>query len=172
MRIGLIAMSGVRVRTPELAALGVSLPQFVNRGKVIASLPSLGLLTVAALTPKDVEVQYREVADLPSPETDLERFDLVGISSFSAQIDEAYALADRYRKAGVPVVVVNQGPTRADDLATVRIDAPLGPTLPGLADAVGTTRPYAWRQEADDDPSGSALARASRSSRSCAPNSR
>ena len=46
MKIGLIAMSGVRVKTPELAALGVTLPQFVNRGKVIASLPSLGLLTV------------------------------------------------------------------------------------------------------------------------------
>ena len=61
MRIGLIAMSGVRVRTKELAELGVTLPQFVNRGVVIASLPSLGLLTVAALTPSDVEVVYREV---------------------------------------------------------------------------------------------------------------
>ena len=39
MRIGLIAMSGVRVRTPELTALGVTLPQFVDRGKVIATLP-------------------------------------------------------------------------------------------------------------------------------------
>ena len=61
MRIGLIAMSGVRVRTPELAAMGVTLPQFVTRGQVIASLPSLGLLTVAALTPDDVEVCYREI---------------------------------------------------------------------------------------------------------------
>jgi radical SAM superfamily enzyme YgiQ (UPF0313 family) len=104
MRIGLIAMSGVRVRTKELAELGVTLPQFVNRGHVIASLPSLGLLTVAGLTPDDVEVAYREVDELPS-EGDLEPFDLVGISSFSAQIDEAYALADRYRAAGVPVVL-------------------------------------------------------------------
>jgi radical SAM superfamily enzyme YgiQ (UPF0313 family) len=104
MRIGLIAMSGVRVRTPELAALGVTLPQFVNRGKVIASLPSLGLLTVAALTPPDAEVAYREVQEL-APQAPLEPFDLVGISSFSAQIDEAYALADRYRAAGVPVVL-------------------------------------------------------------------
>lgn len=105
MRIGLIAMSGVRVRTPELAALGVSLPQFVNRGKVIASLPSLGLLTVAGLTPPGVEVVYREVADVPPEGTPLERFDLVGISSFTAQIDEAYQLADRYRALGVPVVL-------------------------------------------------------------------
>jgi radical SAM superfamily enzyme YgiQ (UPF0313 family) len=105
VRIGLIAMSGVRVRTPELAALGVSLPQFVNRGKVIASLPSLGLLTVAGLTPGDVEVEYRECGDVPPEGTELERFDLVGISSFAAQIDEAYTLADRYRAAGVPVVL-------------------------------------------------------------------
>jgi radical SAM superfamily enzyme YgiQ (UPF0313 family) len=103
VKIGLIAMSGVRVRTPELAALGVSLPQFVNRGKVIASLPSLGLLTVAALTPPDIEVAYVEVDQAPIG--DLEPFDLVGISSFSAQIEEAYALADRYRAAGVPVVL-------------------------------------------------------------------
>ncbi len=75
MRIGLIAMSGVRVRTPELAALGVTLPQFVDRGKVIATLPSLGLLTVAALTPDDIDVAYREVAELPAV-GDLEDFDL------------------------------------------------------------------------------------------------
>jgi radical SAM superfamily enzyme YgiQ (UPF0313 family) len=104
MRVGLIAMSGVRVRTPELAALGVTLPQFVNRGQVIASLPSLGLLTVAALTPPDVEVAYREVQEV-DPRAPLEPFDLVGISSFTAQIDEAYALADRYRDAGMPVVL-------------------------------------------------------------------
>lgn len=104
MKLGLIAMSGVRVRTPELAALGVTLPQFVNRGQVIASLPSLGLLTVAALTPPDVEVVYREMPEVDL-QADLEPFDLVGISSFTAQMDEAYALADRYRAAGVPVVL-------------------------------------------------------------------
>ncbi len=61
MNVGLIALSGVRVRTPLLAELGVTLPQFVNRGKVVASLPSLGLLTVAGLTPDDVNVAYREI---------------------------------------------------------------------------------------------------------------
>jgi len=66
MRIGLIAMSGVRVKSAELAALGVTLPGFVRRGKVIASLPSLGLLTVAALTPAEHEVTYIEVADMRS----------------------------------------------------------------------------------------------------------
>lgn len=104
MRIGLIAMSGVRVMNAELAALGVTLPQFVSRGRVVASLPSLGLLTVAALTPGDCEVVYREIGELRRDDP-LEPFDLVGISSFTAQIDEAYALADRYRAAGVPVVL-------------------------------------------------------------------
>lgn len=104
MRVGLIAMSGVRVRTEELAAMGVTLPQFVSRGQVIASLPSLGLLTVAALTPADVEVIYIEVDALPAT-AELQRFDLVGISSFTARIDAAYTLADRYRSIGVPVVL-------------------------------------------------------------------
>ncbi len=122
MKIGLIAMSGIRVRTPELAELGVTLPQFVNRGKVVASLPSLGLLTVAALTPDDVEVVYREIQDV-KPEDDLEMFDLVGISSFTAQIDEAYALADRYRAAGVPVVLGGLHVTLMPDEAAQHADA-------------------------------------------------
>jgi len=122
MKIGLVAMSGVRVMTPELAKLGVSLPQFVSRGKVIASLPSLGLLTVAALTPGDVEVGYREIGEL-TPDFELEPFDLVGISSFTAQIDEAYALADRYRAAGVPVVLGGLHVSLMPDEAAMHADA-------------------------------------------------
>ena len=37
MKIGLIAMSGVRVYNQKLLEVGVTLPQFVNRGEVIAS---------------------------------------------------------------------------------------------------------------------------------------
>lgn len=102
MNIGLIALSGVRVRTKELAELGVTLPGFVRRGRVIASLPSLGLLTVAALTPPPHEVTYLEVDELPAV---LPSFDLVGLSSFTAMIDDAYRLADRYRARGTPVVL-------------------------------------------------------------------
>lgn len=104
MRIGLVAMSGVRLQTPELIELGVTLPQFVSRGKVIASLPSLGLLTVAAMTPPDVEVTYIEV-DQKLPDSAFQDFDLVGISSFTAQIEEAYLLADRCRGMGISVVM-------------------------------------------------------------------
>jgi len=61
VNIALVAMSGVRVKNAELVRLGVTLPGFVRRGKVIASLPSLGLLTVAGLTPRRHELRYFEV---------------------------------------------------------------------------------------------------------------
>lgn len=105
MKLGLIAMSGVRVRNAELLALGLTLPGFVERSQVIASLPSLGLLTLAALTPPEVEIRYLEVADLAQVNGVPEEFDAVAISSFSAQIFEAYALADRYRALGTRVIL-------------------------------------------------------------------
>ena len=37
---------------------------------------------------------------------------------------------------GLPVAIVNQGPTRGDDLAALRVAAPLGPTLTTLAAAL------------------------------------
>lgn len=38
---------------------------------------------------------------------------------------------------GIPVVIVNQGPTRGDALAAARLDAPLGSTLSALARELG-----------------------------------
>jgi radical SAM superfamily enzyme YgiQ (UPF0313 family) len=105
MKLGLIAMSGVRVRNPELLATGLTLPGFVERSQVIASLPSLGLLTLAGLTPSDVDVQYLEVPDLKEEVGVPREFDVVAISSFSAQIREAYELADRYRLLGTRVIL-------------------------------------------------------------------
>jgi len=105
MKIGMIAMSGVRVENPELNRVGVTLPGFVERSKVIASLPSLSLLTLAALTPPDVEVDYREVRDLEDGESLPGDYDLVAIASFSARIFDAYRLADRFRARGTPVVM-------------------------------------------------------------------
>jgi NAD-dependent SIR2 family protein deacetylase len=37
-------------------------------------------------------------------------------------------------KLGLPIIIVNQGETKADDLASVRIDAALGETLTALTD--------------------------------------
>src|SRR6266508_1390116 len=105
MRLGLVAMSGVRAHNPELNELGLTLPGCVVRRRVIASLPSLGLLTLAGATPDDVQIEYIDVPDvLPSPWLPGE-FDAVAISSFTAQIKEAYELADRYRARGTKVIL-------------------------------------------------------------------
>ncbi|OYY94202.1 MAG: B12-binding domain-containing radical SAM protein [Hydrogenophilales bacterium 28-61-23] len=105
MKFGFIAMSGVRAHNKKLTALGLTLPGFIERNKVIASLPSLGLLTLAALTPGDFDIEYVEIPDIQELARLPGSFDVVAISSFSAQIKEAYELADRYRAAGVRVVL-------------------------------------------------------------------
>jgi radical SAM superfamily enzyme YgiQ (UPF0313 family) len=103
--LGLIAMSGVRVVNPELINLGLTLPGFVERGKVIASLPTLGLLTLAGLTPDSWEISYHDVFDLNKLEKIPGPFEVVAISSLAAQVYEAYELADRYRAQGCCVVM-------------------------------------------------------------------
>ncbi len=105
MRLGLIAMSGVRAQNAELNRLGLTLPGFVERNRVIASLPSLSLLTLAGMTPADIEVSYHEIPDLSALEDLPGTFDAVAIASYSAQIRDAYCLAERYRKAGSKVIL-------------------------------------------------------------------
>jgi NAD-dependent SIR2 family protein deacetylase len=43
----------------------------------------------------------------------------------------------RAEKEGVPIAIVNIGPTRADDLAAVKVEGRLGSVLPGIAEALG-----------------------------------
>lgn len=108
MKIGLIAMSGIRVCDEELLHMGLTLPGFVERSKVIASLPSLGLLTLAGMTPSYHKVHYIEISDLKAnklTQETLDDFDLIAISSYSAQIKEAYQLSDIIRDKGIPVVM-------------------------------------------------------------------
>jgi len=123
MKIGFIAMSGVRVHSEELLKLGLNLPGFVERSKVIASLPSLGLLTLAGMTPPDIEVEYIEVAELDPTAPLRGGFDAVAISSFTAMIKDAYALADRYRAAGVIVILGGLHVTLVPDEAAHHADA-------------------------------------------------
>ena len=108
MKIALVALSGIRVCDKELLELGLTLPGFVERSKVIASLPSLGLLTLAGMTPAEHRVDYFEVEDVSDfgdPAQILNGYDLVAISSYSAQMHEAYDLADRCRHHGLRVVM-------------------------------------------------------------------
>ena len=123
MKLGMIAMSGVRAHNQELTRLGLTLPGFVERNRKIASLPSLGLLTLAGLTPAAIEVDYIEVEDMSEQAGLPGEYDAVAISSFSAQIKEAYALADCYRAAGTKVILGGLHVTACPDEARQHADA-------------------------------------------------
>ncbi len=104
-RIGFIAMSGIRAQNRELLELGLTLPGFVERSKQIASLPSLSLLTLAGMTPDTFEIEYHEIADLQGLPALPVHFDLVALTSLSAQIYDAFEVAAHYRRLGIPVVM-------------------------------------------------------------------
>jgi radical SAM superfamily enzyme YgiQ (UPF0313 family) len=116
MKIAFIALSGVRAYNKELTELGLTLPGFVERSRVIASLPSLGLLTLAGMTPDRFEVEYHEVADISDLDA-LPDCDLAALSTFTAQAKDAYELSRRYREAGVKTVIGGLHATAVPDEA-------------------------------------------------------
>ena len=82
-------MSGVRVYNQKLLELGLTLPGFVERSKVIASLPSLGLLTLAAHTPDHWKVVYKELDNYTEQDIQEiinEKPDVIAFSSLTARI--------------------------------------------------------------------------------------
>ena len=54
----------------------------------------------------------------------------------SLTVMSGYRFVLRAAKLGIPVAIVNQGPTRGDGHAALRVDAPLGSTLTALAAAL------------------------------------
>jgi NAD-dependent SIR2 family protein deacetylase len=54
----------------------------------------------------------------------------------SLTVMSGYRFVLRAARDGVPVAIVNSGPTRGDAKADVRVDAPLGRVLPALVDAL------------------------------------
>ncbi len=147
MKIGLLALSGIVVRTERIAKLGVTLPGFVKRGKIIASLPSLALLIIAAITPKDIELEYVEIPDIDNHRINPD-FDLVAISTYSAQVFEAYELADRYRINGIKVVIGGPHVTLLPEEAKPHVDSVvIGEAEPVWANLIndfqkGELKPY------------------------------
>lgn len=123
MTLGLIAMSGVRADDEELTKLGLTLPGFVERNKTIASLPSLGLLTLAALTPKNFDISYLDIDNFEEDDKLPSLYDVIAISSFTAQIKQAYQLADKYRDVGTTVIMGGLHVTAMPDEALVHADA-------------------------------------------------
>jgi radical SAM superfamily enzyme YgiQ (UPF0313 family) len=117
MKIGLISLSGIQVRDRELLESGVNLPGIVERSRAIASLPNLGLLILGGLTPSHHQVKYMDVSGFSQVSHLDSDFELVAISSYSAQIGEAYQIADYLRQQGTKVVMgglhVTQLPSEA-----------------------------------------------------------
>ena len=58
MKLGFIALSGLRLCDAPLLALGMSFPDVQRRATEIQALPSLGLLTLAGMTPPEIDVEY------------------------------------------------------------------------------------------------------------------
>ncbi len=102
LKIGFIALSGLRLCDTRLLELGFSFPAVARRAREIEALPSLGLLTLAGMTPPPFECEYLEVRDF---EEIPDHFDVVALSTLSATSREAYALAARFRAAGIPVIL-------------------------------------------------------------------
>ena len=123
MKLALLAMSGLRAHNEQLTQLGLTMPGFVERNKQIASLPSLGLLTLAGMTPDDIELGYFEVDDIGEFDGLPEDYDVVAISSFSAQMKDAYVLADQFRANGIRVILGGLHVTARPDEARQHADS-------------------------------------------------
>lgn len=63
--------------------------------------------------------------------------DVVLVTGSSLAVYSGRRFIDRASRDGVPIAVVNRGPTRADGVAAAKIDGALGAVLPAIADALG-----------------------------------
>jgi radical SAM superfamily enzyme YgiQ (UPF0313 family) len=122
MKIALVGLSGVRACDEELLELGLTLPGFARRSAAIAAMPSLGLLTIASLTPKGHEQSYFELPPGAALPQALFAHDLIAISVLTAQAPQAYALADQLREAGKMVVIGGLHATALPEEALLHAD--------------------------------------------------
>ncbi len=105
MKLGLISMSGVHICDPQLVDVVKTLPGFMHRAQTIASLPNLGLLTLAALTPANIRMSYHEIDSFDDYKDLPDDLDIIAISSPTAKIQEVYRLADHYRARHTKVIL-------------------------------------------------------------------
>lgn len=105
MRIGLLALSGTGAVNPEQAGPGFQKPAFIARNQAIDALPSLALLTLAGMTPPEHSLHYQEVRGDTLPGSLRDDFDLVCISSYTARIHQAYAIARNYKAKNILTVI-------------------------------------------------------------------
>ncbi|CAG1010628.1 Bacteriochlorophyllide d C-12(1)-methyltransferase [Phycisphaerales bacterium] len=124
--ISLVALSGFRVREPEMIALGMQLPGLAARAGAVAALPALGLLTLAAFTPGHWSTSYHDPAvvdDALIARILDEKPTLVAISALTASITEAYRLSETLRAHGVRTAIGGLHATACPGEAALHADA-------------------------------------------------
>lgn len=84
-------------------------------------IPTLGLITVASLTPTDIDVSITD--ERIEPIDFSEKVDLVGVSTMTCQAKRAYEIARIYREKGVTVVLGGVHPSLLPDEASKFCDA-------------------------------------------------
>ena len=60
--VALVPLTGFRLREPQMAELGMSLPGLRRRAKALGELPALGLLTLAGMTTDPWTCSYHAAA--------------------------------------------------------------------------------------------------------------
>ncbi len=121
MRLAFLALSGLRICDTALVEAGFSFPALARRARQIEGLPSLGLLTLAGLTPETIEVEYIEIADLDDLGV-IVQFDVVALSCLTATAHEAYRIAAHCRGLGITTVLGGLHATLCPEEAQEHVD--------------------------------------------------
>ncbi|TWU47335.1 Ribosomal protein S12 methylthiotransferase RimO [Rubripirellula tenax] len=121
-------MSGLRVVDPDLLRRGLSFPGLRKRANAIASLPPLGLLTLAATVGDGWDVSLvQDDGGLPLDQT-LEQImatnpDVVAFSSLTPAVNRAALLSNRLRSRSVTTVIGGLHATAAPETCVDHFDA-------------------------------------------------
>jgi NAD-dependent SIR2 family protein deacetylase len=79
----------------------------------------------------------------------LDAADALVVLGSSLKVMSGYRFVLHAARLGIPIAIVNQGQTRGDGLATVRVDAPLGAVVSALVDRVcPTSADVEWQTQA------------------------
>jgi radical SAM superfamily enzyme YgiQ (UPF0313 family) len=116
----LVALTGFRIREPDMLALGMTSPALHDRAMAVAALPALGLLTLAAWTPEPWSQSFHDPAAVDDAliEAILAHAPtLVAVSALTPSSAEAYRLADALRLRGVHTVLGGLHATSCPDEA-------------------------------------------------------
>jgi len=87
-----------------------------------ATMPPLGLLTIAALCPPDWKVRIRDEGVEPLTDADIAWADLVGLTSMLVQYDRAVYIARWARRLGKPTMIGGPHATGEPDVYTDEFD--------------------------------------------------